>query len=68
MELCYMNKTNIGWLRDNREIYLTNIEIKRSADQQPQRLINDPVPPFDGFCVMVLTSALISLTSVSIAF
>ena len=48
MELCYMNKTNISWLRDNREIYLTNIEIKHSADQQPQRLVNDSVPPFDG--------------------
>ena len=48
MELCYMNKTNISWLRDNRELYLTNIEIKCGADQQPQCLVNDPVPPFDG--------------------
>ena len=29
IELCYMNKTNIGWLRDNRELYLIEIKIKR---------------------------------------
>ena len=29
IELCYMNKTNISWLRDNRELYLIEIEIKR---------------------------------------
>ena len=48
MELCYMNKTNISWLRNNRELYFIEIEIKRGADQQPQRLVNDSVPPFDG--------------------
>ena len=32
MELCYMNKTNISWLRDNRELYLIEIEIKRGPN------------------------------------
>ena len=32
MELCYMNKTNISWLRDNRELYFREIEIKRGPN------------------------------------
>ena len=32
MELYYMNKTNISWLRDNRELYLIEIEIKRGPN------------------------------------
>ena len=31
MELYYMNKTNIIWLRDNRELYFIEIEIKRGV-------------------------------------
>ena len=37
MELCYMNKTNISWLRDNRELYFIEIEIKRGIAHHLRR-------------------------------